>query len=339
MRRLASLFRLAFLFFGVFFLCLAGELPVERVREALRQLIREALGKAVGPSPDERERQRRRVALANASTQLVPRDRPRRAPEAPLGDQTLILEPDPVPPQEKPVPFSPEEFERVTAEVNAAGTAKLAALDERPVRCSGRAYPANELRRNLAFAAFAALRGVERTKVRKRDLASFDEYLARVPPIPDWPADWADRFPMVALVDDLALEEALGLLRAENRAYACAELEEGYVRRRSPYWIRCADRTYAKADVRRVLAEVALDEQLLFAREGLFLATQYPEIFARADPATGSTVERDLECVGVREKPVTLVKEGGTLLLEMRYPDEAHELHVLVRGDLPTQHG
>lgn len=106
---------------------------------------------------------------------------------------------------------------------------------------------------------------------------SFQDYLATIPLVPDWPADWHEQFDRVILVDArLPLTKMCELLHVDilgdDETFVDFHPEHAL---QGVYWMRCQDgRKYHNVSIRQCWKKFGPNEVGLTAAEGLCLFLQ-----------------------------------------------------------------
>lgn len=117
---------------------------------------------------------------------------------------------------------------------------------------------------------------------RRSGFDSFDAYLASIPEIPEFPESYAERFPLLVLVDArLTLTQACALagLRYKGDDETFVDFDAKQARKERVYWMRVQDghknRNVSVTTCRRQFAK---DELGLVAMEGVALYGQHPAV-------------------------------------------------------------
>jgi hypothetical protein len=127
--------------------------------------------------------------------------------------------------------------------------------------------------------------------------SSFAEYLATIPPVPDFPEGYAERFPELVLVDArLTITKICGLLGIEFPGHdgTYVDFDPKTAKTDKVYWVRMQDgRKNNGKSIRACRDSFAEDEVGLSAYEGLAFFVQNPEGLKGRGMDLGGSVHRD----------------------------------------------
>ncbi|TAK03359.1 hypothetical protein EPO34_04845 [Patescibacteria group bacterium] len=185
----------------------------------------------------------------------------------------------------------------------------------RGILCGGEWYVDKELSDLLIRRMHAAFAACAPQALRQGERGSLEALRAKVPPIPDIPLSWMLRYRYVALVlPDVPLIDAAVAAKADWLSDMWEDdLEEGYPMKGSdPYWIFCDDGgNYLGVDPSVAIESLSPMEESLFPREGLALATLFPELLPKG-------AARAWDLLGAPAPVVMYRSDDGDLLIQDR---------------------